>query len=162
MVIKYKNKKEEWDEIYKYINKQKLNFDKIRILLLSILGGIGLYMVIYTLFDYVYRIIFSGIFSILLCIIGIIVFKKYLCKTIEDIMDIDEKEIVIEKIYIEIKKSWNSIRIKKKNNYKLLNINDKLVLLDEKDIIFIIPNSIFRDIRKKEEFLSELDIQEQR
>lgn len=162
MVIKYKNKKEEWDEIYKYINKQKLNFDKIRILLLSILGGIGLYMVIYTLFDYVYRIIFSGIFSILLCIIGIIVFKKYLCKTIEDIMDIDEKEIVIEKIYIEIKKSGNSIRIKKKNNYKLLNINDKLVLLDEKDIIFIIPNSIFRDIRKKEEFLSELDIQEQR
>lgn len=160
MVIKYKNKKEEWDEIYKYINKQKLNFDKIRILVLSILGGIGLYMVIYTLFDYVYRIIFACIFSILLFIIGTIIFNKYLYKIIEDIMDIDEKEIIIEKKYIEIKKSGNSIRIKKNSNCKLLDINNKLVLLDGKNIIFIIPNSIFQDIRKKEEFLSELDMQE--
>lgn len=158
MIIKYKNKKEEWDEIYKSINKQKLNFGKIRILVLSILGGIGLYMTIYTLFDYVYRIIFACIFSILLCIIGTIVFKKYLYKTIEDIMDIDEKEIIIEKKYIEIKKSGNSIRIKKNSNYKLLDINSKLVLLDGENIIFIIPNSVFQDTRKKEEFLSELDI----
>ena len=152
MIIKYKNEKEEWEEIYKYINKQKLNFSKIRVLVLSILSGIALYMVIYTLFDYVYRIIFSCIYSILSCIIGIIVFNKYLYKTIEDTMDIDEKEIIIEKEYIEIKKSGNSIRIKKNSNYKLLDINNKLVLLDGKNIIFIIPNSVFKDIIKKEEF----------
>ena len=134
--------------------------DKIRILVLSILRGIALYMVIYTLFDYVYRIIFACIYSILSWIIGIIVFNKYLYKTIEDVMDLDEKEIIIEKEYIEIKKSGNSIRIKKNSNYKLLDINNKLVLLDGKNIIFIIPNSIFQDIRKKEEFLSELDMQE--
>ena len=158
MIIKYKNEKEEWEEIYKYINKQKLNFSKIRVLVLSILSGIALYMVIYTLFDYVYRIIFACIYSILSCIIGIIVFNIYLYKTIEDTMDIDEKEIIIEKEYIEIKKSGNSIRIKKNSNYKLLDINNKLVLLDGKNIIFIIPNSVFKDIIKKEEFLSELDI----
>lgn len=158
MIIKYKNEKEEWEEIYKYINKQKLNFSKIRVLVLSILSGIALYMVIYTLFDYVYRIIFACIYSILSYIIGIIVFNKYLYKTIEDTMDIDEKEIIIEKEYIEIKKSGNSIRIKKNSNYKLLDINNKLVLLDGKNIIFIIPNSVFKDIIKKEEFLSELDI----
>ena len=77
---------------------------------------------------------------------------------LKDTMDIDEKEIIIEKEYIEIKKSGNSIRIKKNSNYKLLDINNKLVLLDGKNIIFIIPNSVFKDIIKKEEFLSELDI----
>ena len=96
MIIKYKNEKEDWEEIYKYINKQKLNFSKIRVLVLSILSGIALYMVIYTLFDYVYRIIFACIYSILSCIIGIIVFNKYLYKTIEDTMDIDESKITLD------------------------------------------------------------------
>lgn len=159
IVIKYENKKEEWHDIYVYIHKEKIKLSNIRVLALSILGGIGLYMVIDTLFDYWYKIIFSCIFSVFLCIIGFIIYNRQLYRTIEYITDIDEKEVFIDNEYIEINKKGTNIRIKKNSNYKLLDINSKLILLDKNNnIIFIIPNNVFKDITKKEEFLSKFSM----
>ena len=59
MYIRYNNGRNECKQVYRYVNKKKISLLKLRVVVFSILGGVGMYMAMYTLVDYVYKIIFS-------------------------------------------------------------------------------------------------------
>ena len=60
MYIRYNNTRNECNQVYRYLYKKKISLLKLRVVVYSILGGVGMYMAMYTLVDYIYKIFFSS------------------------------------------------------------------------------------------------------
>ena len=58
MYIRYNNTRNECNQVYRYLYKKKISLLKLRVVVYSILGGVGMYMAMYTLVDYIYKIFF--------------------------------------------------------------------------------------------------------
>ena len=59
MYIRYNNTRNECNQVYRYLYKKKISLLKLRVVVYSILGGVGMYMAMYTLVDYIYKIFFQ-------------------------------------------------------------------------------------------------------
>ena len=134
MYIRYNNTRNECNQVYRYLYKKKISLLKLRVVVYSILGGVGMYMAMYTLVDYIYKIFFSILFT------TILLFEKNFIK-------------------IKSKEKEYSLLINKEENYRFLEICRNIVLVNKNSkIVFIIPERAFKDITEKEQFLNEIKL----
>ena len=154
MYIRYNNTRNECNQVYRYLYKKKISLLKLRVVVYSILGGVGMYMAMYTLVDYIYKIFFSILFTTILFIAG-------LKQEVDTIINDELIELVVEKNFIKIKSKEKeySLLINKEENYRFLEICRNIVLVNKNSkIVFIIPERAFKDITEKEQFLNEIKL----
>ena len=153
MYIRYNNTRNECNQVYRYLYKKKISLLKLRVVVYSILGGVGMYMAMYTLVDYIYKIFFSILFTTILFIAGLKQMTKQINKEVI--------ELLVEKNFIKIKSKEKeySLLINKEENYRFLEICRNIVLVNKNSkIVFIIPERAFKDITEKEQFLNEIKL----
>ena len=151
MYIRYNNTRNECNQVYRYLYKKKISLLKLRVVVYSILGGVGMYMAMYTLVDYIYKIFFSILFTTILFIAGLKQMTKQINKEVDTIINDELIELVVEKNFIKIKS--------KEENYRFLEICRNIVLVNKNSkIVFIIPERAFKDITEKEQFLNEIKL----
>ena len=159
MYIRYNNTRNECNQVYRYLYKKKISLLKLRVVVYSILGGVGMYMAMYTLVDYIYKIFFSILFTTILFIAGLKQMTKQINKEVDTIINDELIELVVEKNFIKIKSKEKeySLLINKEENYRFLEICRNIVLVNKNSkIVFIIPERAFKDITEKEQFLNEI------
>ena len=103
MYIRYNNTRNECNQVYRYLYKKKISLLKLRVVVYSILGGVGMYMAMYTLVDYIYKIFFSILFTTILFIAGLKQMTKQINKEVDTIINDELIELVVEKNFIKIK-----------------------------------------------------------
>ena len=161
MYIRYNNTRNECNQVYRYLYKKKISLLKLRVVVYSILGGVGMYMAMYTLVDYIYKIFFSILFTTILFIAGLKQMTKQINKEVDTIINDELIELVVEKNFIKIKSKEKeySLLINKEENYRFLEICRNIVLVNKNSkIVFIIPERAFKDITEKEQFLNEIKL----
>ena len=87
MYIRYNNTRNECNQVYRYLYKKKISLLKLRVVVYSILGGVGMYMAMYTLVDYIYKIFFSILFTTILFIAGLKQMTKQINKEVDTILN---------------------------------------------------------------------------
>ena len=114
-----------------------------------------MYMAMYTLVDYIYKIFFSILFTTILFIAGLKQMTKQINKEVDTIINDELIELVVEKNFIKIKSKEKeySLLINKEENYRFLEICRNIVLVNKNSkIVFIIPERAFKDITEKNNF----------
>ena len=133
MYIRYNNTRNECNQVYRYLYKKKISLLKLRVVVYSILGGVGMYMAMYTLVDYIYKIFFSILFTTILFIAGLKQMTKQINKEVDTIINDELIELVVEKNFIKIKSKEKeySLLINKEENYRFLEICRNIVLVNK-------------------------------
>lgn len=107
--------------------------------------------------DNIYRIIISVLISILACVITIKRNRNSFYRIVDKLVTSEMLELIINKnlISMKTKEKEAQLIINKNKEYKLLNINNKWVLIeDKKNAIFIVPNNAFKSKDEEDNFFN--------